>query len=60
MRPGYDLPALVFEREEVEAVAVGVQLLTRTGDRDLQAAAEFVKGLAHMCGTDREEALKVR
>ena len=44
MRPGYDLPPLVFDREVVEAVAVGLQLLTRTGDRDLQAAAEFVKG----------------
>ena len=39
MRPGYDLPPLMFDREEVEAVAVGLQLLSRTGDRDLQAAA---------------------
>ena len=42
MRPGYDLPPLMFDREEVEAVAVGLQLLTRTGDRDLQAAARRV------------------
>ena len=27
MRPGYDLPPLMFDREEVEAVAVGLQLL---------------------------------
>ena len=39
MRPGYDLPPLMFDREEVEAVAVGLQLLNRTGDQDLQAAA---------------------
>ena len=42
MRPGYDLPPLMFDREEVEAVAVGLQLLTRTGDRDLQVAARRV------------------
>ena len=35
MRPGYDLPPLMFDREEVEAVAVGLQLLTRTGDQRL-------------------------
>ena len=42
MRPGYDLPPLMFDAEEVEAVAVGLQLLDRTGDRDLQAAAHRV------------------
>ena len=42
MRPGYDLPPLMFDREEVEAVAVGLQLLNRTGDRDLQVAARRV------------------
>ena len=42
MRPGYDLPPLMFDREEVEAVAVGLQLLTRTGDQDLQVAARRV------------------
>lgn len=38
LRPGYDLPPLMFDREEVEAVAVGLQLLGRTGDRGLLAA----------------------
>ena len=42
MRPGYDLAPLMFDREEIEAVAVGLQLLSRTGDRDLQAAARRV------------------
>ena len=42
MRPGYDLPPLMFDREEVEAVAVGLKLLNRTGDRNLQAAANRV------------------
>ena len=35
MRPGFDLAPLMFDREEVEAVAVGLQLLGRTGDRGL-------------------------
>ena len=38
MRPGYDLPPLMFDREEVEAIAVGLQLLGRTGDKGLLAA----------------------
>ena len=42
MRPGYDLSPLMFDREEIEAVAVGLQLLNRTGDQDLQAAARRV------------------
>ena len=40
MRPGYDLPPLMFDREEVEAVTVELQVLNRTGDQDLQAAAD--------------------
>ena len=32
IRPSYDLPPLMFDREEVQAVAVGLQLLNRTGD----------------------------
>ena len=42
MRPGFDLPPLMFDREEVEAVAVGLQLVNRTGDQDLQTAARRV------------------
>lgn len=42
MRPGYDLPPLMLDREEVEAVAVGLELVSRTGDRGLQAAARRV------------------
>ena len=39
MRPGYDLAPLMFDRE---AVAVGLQLVTRTGDQDLQVSARRV------------------
>lgn len=39
LRPGYDLPPLNFTADEVEALAVGLALLGRTGDAGLQAAA---------------------
>ena len=32
MRPGFDLPPLMFAAEEVEAIVVGLALLRRTGD----------------------------
>lgn len=39
MRAGYDLPPLMLTEEEVEAIAVGLALLDRTGDAGLRAAA---------------------
>lgn len=39
MRRGYDLPPLNFDTEEIEALRVGLLLLTRTGDSTLQKAA---------------------
>jgi predicted DNA-binding transcriptional regulator YafY len=39
MRPGFDLPPLMFTGEEVEAIAVGLAMLGRTGDAGLQSAA---------------------
>jgi len=42
MRPGYDLPPLMFDHEEIEAIVVGLELLRRTGDKGLQAAAARV------------------
>jgi predicted DNA-binding transcriptional regulator YafY len=39
MRPGFDLPPLTFTSEELEAIVVGLALLGRTGDADLEAAA---------------------
>lgn len=43
LRPGYDLPPLMFTAEEVEAIAVGLALLDRTRDAGLQRAAERVR-----------------
>jgi len=39
MRPGYDLPPLMFPAEEIEAITVGLSLIGRTADADLLAAA---------------------
>ena len=39
MRPGFDLPPLMFTAEEIEAIVVGIALLGRTGDTALQKAA---------------------
>ncbi len=42
LRRGFDLPPLMFTSEEIEAIAVGACLLSRTGDPGLQDAAESV------------------
>ncbi|SLN27666.1 HTH domain protein [Roseovarius litorisediminis] len=42
LRPGYDLPPLNFDATEQEALIVGMGLLARTGDAELQQAARRV------------------
>ena len=42
LRPGFDLPPLMFSSEEVEAISVGLAMLTRSGDAGLFAAARRV------------------
>jgi predicted DNA-binding transcriptional regulator YafY len=42
LRPGFDLPPLMFTAEELEAVALGARLVRRTHDAKLQAAADSV------------------
>src|SRR5262249_44094559 len=42
LRHGFDLPPLMFTTEEIEAIAVAMRMLGRTGDAGLQAAAETV------------------
>ena len=42
LRPGFDLPPLMFTADEIEAIAVAMRMLRRTGDDGLQAAAEMV------------------
>lgn len=42
MRRGYDLPPLNFDTQEIEALRVGLLLLSRTGDSALQDAANRI------------------
>ena len=42
MRRGFDLPPLMFTNEEVEAIVVGLALIGRTGDLDLERSAKSV------------------
>lgn len=42
MRQGYDLPALNFSTEEIEAIVVGLSLVAQTGDKGLLKAAQQV------------------
>jgi len=42
LRPGFDLPPLMFSIEETEAIVLALALLERTGDEGLKAAARGV------------------
>jgi predicted DNA-binding transcriptional regulator YafY len=42
LRRGFDLPPLMFTTDEIEAIAVAMRMLRRTGDDGLQGAAETV------------------
>ncbi|MBB3659671.1 putative DNA-binding transcriptional regulator YafY [Rhizobium sp. BK650] len=42
MRPGFDLPPLMFSIEETEAIVLSLALLDRTGDEELKLAARRV------------------
>jgi predicted DNA-binding transcriptional regulator YafY len=54
MRPGFDLPPLMFTGDEVEAIVVGLSLLRRTGDTGLQTAARtVVEKIAEVLPADR-------
>lgn len=42
LRRGFDLPPLMFTSDEIEAIAVGVRMVARTGDEGLRHAADSV------------------
>jgi predicted DNA-binding transcriptional regulator YafY len=42
LRPGFDLPPLMFTAEETEAIVLGMALTERTGDLELKRASERV------------------
>ncbi|NKB55158.1 MAG: HTH domain-containing protein [Alphaproteobacteria bacterium] len=56
LRPGFEFPPLVLTPDEMEAMLIGAQLLRRTGDRGLRAAArgviEKIKAMSPGHGAD--------
>ena len=58
MRQGYDLPALNFSADEIEAIVVGLSLVSRTGDIGLQKAASRVSAKIDLVRS-RVESLQV-
>jgi predicted DNA-binding transcriptional regulator YafY len=42
LRPGYDLPPLMFGSDEIEAIVLGVRMVIERGDNTLSLAAENV------------------
>ena len=39
LRPGFDLPAMAFTHDQIQAIAMGLAFVERTGDPELAAAA---------------------
>ena len=42
LRPGYDLPPLMFDREEIQALVLGVRIVRQVGDPALARASESI------------------
>ena len=42
MQPGYDLPPLMFDREEIQALVLGARIVKQVGDPALSRAAESI------------------
>jgi predicted DNA-binding transcriptional regulator YafY len=44
LRPGYDLPPLMFDREEIQALVLGARIVAQFGDPALARASESILG----------------
>lgn len=44
LRPDYDLPPLMFSRDEIHAIVIGVRIASQVGDAQLSRACESVLG----------------
>jgi predicted DNA-binding transcriptional regulator YafY len=53
LRRGFDLPPLMFTSDEIDAIAVAMRMLHRTGDHGLQSAAESVLSKVTVALPDR-------
>ncbi len=61
LRPGFDLPPLMFSHAEIEAVLVGLALVANTGDAELtDAAAAVAAKVAAVVGGRSRHALQAQ
>jgi predicted DNA-binding transcriptional regulator YafY len=61
LRPGFDLPPLMFSIEEMEAIVLSLALLERTGDGELkQAAARVGRKIAGAVPPPLRQAMDAR
>src|SRR3954462_7802952 len=44
IRPGYDLPPLMFDRDEIQALVLGARIVSQFGDPALARAADAILG----------------
>jgi predicted DNA-binding transcriptional regulator YafY len=44
LRPGYDLPPLMFDRDEIQALVLGARIVAQFGDPALARASESILG----------------
>jgi predicted DNA-binding transcriptional regulator YafY len=44
VRPGYDLPPLMFDEQEIQALVLGVRLVRQVGDPALATASDAILG----------------
>ena len=42
LRPGYDLPPLMFDREEIQALVLGARIVRQFGDPTLARASDAI------------------
>ncbi len=61
LRPGFDLPPLMFTIEEIEAIVVGLAFVERTGDAELtRASAQAAAKIAGAAPPPLRQALSAR
>jgi predicted DNA-binding transcriptional regulator YafY len=44
IRPGYDLPPLMFDRDEIQALVIGARIVRQFGDPALARASDSILG----------------
>jgi predicted DNA-binding transcriptional regulator YafY len=55
LRPGFDLPTVTFTHDQIEALAIGLAFVERTGDSALSDAAREARAKLQACLPDPEE-----